>query len=268
MVLKSDKKDGDIMLFDSHAHYDDERFNEDRFEVIENAHKSGVAYILNAACHIASAKECIYLADKYEFIYAAVGIHPHEVEDLTEESMNTLFEIATNRKVVAIGEIGLDYYYDTAPRETQRYWFKRQIQVARELKLPVIVHDRDAHKDCMDIVKSEGAKEVGGVFHCYSGSVEMARELLENNFYVSVGGSLTFKNAKKLLEVVKELPLERLLIETDCPYLTPEPHRGKRNDSSYVKFVAQKVAEIKNMSIEEVENITMENAKRLFGIGR
>jgi TatD DNase family protein len=195
-----------------------------------------------------------------------VGVAPWQIECVSENTLDRIGQLAKEEKVVAIGEIGLDYYYDTAPREIQKHWFAQQINLARELQLPIIVHDRDAHQDSMNILKDNKANEVGGVFHCYSGSVEMAKELIDYNFYISVGGALTFKNAKKLVEVVRWVPMERLLIETDCPYLTPEPHRGKRNDSSYVRFVAEKVAQIKELSFEEVAEITLENAKKLFRI--
>lgn len=254
------------MLFDTHAHYDDEKFAEDRYEVIERAHQSGVSYIINAATNIKSCEDSLAFAHRYAYMYAAVGIHPHEIGDIDDDTLDKVAMFAKDDKVVAIGEIGLDYYYDTAPRESQRHWFARQIDLARELKLPIIVHDREAHQDSMEIIKQHKANEVGGVFHCYSGSVEMAKELLNHNFYISVGGSLTFKNAKKLVEVVKWIPMDKLLIETDCPYLTPEPHRGKRNDSSYVKFVAEKVAEIKEISFEKVAEVTLNNAKKLFKI--
>lgn len=252
------------MLFDTHAHYDDEKFELDRDDVIEKAYRSGVSYIINAATDIKSCEESLAFTSKYEYVYAAVGIHPHEVGKVDENTLSIIAQLAKEDKVVAIGEIGLDYYYDTAPREIQKHWFAQQINLARDLQLPIIVHDRDAHQDSMDIIKDNKANEVGGVFHCYSGSVEMAKELLNYNFYISVGGALTFKNAKKLVEVVRWIPMERLLIETDCPYLTPEPHRGKRNDSSYVRFVAEKVAQIKQLSFEEVAEVTLENAKKLF----
>ena len=254
------------MLFDTHAHYDDNRFNEDRYDVINRVHESGVAYILNASSDMASAVECISLTQEFDFVYAAVGIHPHNVTDINENTLIAIADFAKNPKVVAIGEIGLDYFYDNSPREVQRYWFSEQIELAKQINLPIIVHNRDAHEDTMKIIKAENAKTVGGILHCYSGSIEMARELLENNFYISVGGPVTFKNAKKIIEVVKFVPDDRLLIETDCPYLTPEPHRGKRNDSSYVKFVAERIAEIKGVTFEEIADITMRNAKALFKI--
>ncbi|HEX3028547.1 MAG TPA: TatD family hydrolase [Clostridia bacterium] len=254
------------MLFDTHSHYDDDRFNHDRYEAITKVHENGVSYIINAACNVASSVESISLAEKFDFVYAAVGVHPHNVEYMNESTLATIADFASKDKVVAIGEIGLDYFYDTSPREMQKYWFARQIHLSVELGLPIIVHDRNAHEDSLNAIKSEKAKTVGGVFHCFSGSVEMAKILLKNNFYIGVGGSLTFKNAKTAIEVVKYLPLDRLLIETDCPYLTPEPFRGKRNDSGYVKFVAEKVAEIKGVTFESIAEITSNNAKKLFKI--
>ena len=254
------------MLFDTHAHYDDERFNEDRYDVINKAHESGILYILNASSNIATAVESIALTQAFSFVYAAVGIHPHNVQQIKSDTIATLADFASDNKVVAIGEIGLDYYYDSSPREIQRHWFAMQISLARNLKLPIIVHNRDAHEDIMKVIKNENARDVGGVFHCYTGSIEMARELLNNNFLISIGGAVTFKNAKKLIEVVKYVPLDRLLIETDCPYLTPEPHRGKRNDSSYIRLVAEKIAEIRAIEFDEVAKVTTESAKKLFKI--
>lgn len=254
------------MLFDTHAHYDDSKFDKDRYEVIEKVHKSGVSYILNAACNISSSIDCIALAQEFDFLYAAVGVHPHNVSDLNDNTISTLADFANDSKVVAIGEIGLDYYYDNSPREIQKHWFARQIALARSMKLPIIVHDRDAHEDTMNTIKMEGAKSVGGVLHCYSGSVEMAREVLNNNFYISFGGAITFKNAVKSIEVAKYVPNDRVLIETDCPYLTPEPFRGKRNDSGMVRLIAEKIAQIKGLSFEEIADITTKNAKELFKI--
>lgn len=254
------------MLFDTHAHYDDERFDEDRDQVIRDAHESGVSLILNAGTNIPSARESIALSRKYDFVYAAVGIHPHEVAKTDDTTLPVLKELAGGQKVVAIGEIGLDYHYDFAPRDVQKQWFIQQIELARELKLPIIVHNREAHEDAMNIIKSAAAREVGGVFHCYSGSIEMTRELLNNNFYISIGGPVTFKNAKKSIELVRFIPEDRLLIETDCPYLTPEPYRGKRNHSGHVRLVAERIAEIKGIPLERIAALTLENGKRLFKI--
>ncbi|MCX7880872.1 MAG: TatD family hydrolase, partial [Ignavibacteria bacterium] len=211
-------------------------FNDDRSEVIMNAYNNGVKLIVNAASDVESSHTSIELAKKFDFIYAAVGVHPHEAEGFDDDTATIIERLSAENKVVAIGEIGLDYYYDNSPRERQKACFTRQIDIARNINMPIIVHDRDAHEDTLNIIKSENAKMIGGVLHCYTGSVEMAKELLKHNFYISVGGALTFKNARKTVEVVNYIPIDRLLIETDCPYLTPEPFRGKRNDSSYIKY--------------------------------
>lgn len=252
------------MFFDTHTHLDDERFDDDRHELIESIYKSGVTWMVNIGADLKSSKASVALVDQYDFIYAAVGVHPHDAASLKEADMDTLRELAAHKKVVAIGEIGLDYHYDNAPREMQKKWFRRQIELARELNLPYIVHDRDAHRDAMEVIKSTGY--YNGVFHCYSGSAEMAKELIDLGFYISFAGPLTFKNGKKPQEVAKEIPIEKIFIETDSPYLTPEPHRGKRNDSSYVRFVCEKLADIKGISLEEAARITKENGKNFFGI--
>ena len=254
------------MLFDTHAHYYDTQFDKDRSQVIERARQSGVDYILSVSSDVASSVENVTLTQNYDFIYAAVGVHPHNVIDLNNNIMSALTDFASYPKVVAIGEIGLDYFYDNSPREAQKIWFAKQISLARQLKLPIIVHDRDAHEDTLSIIKAENAKDIGGVFHCYSGSVEMARDVMNHNFMVSIAGPVTFKNANRLLEVVRFVPDDMLLIETDCPYLAPEPYRGQRNESAYVKLVAEKIAAIRGKSLEYIEQITTSNAKRLFGI--
>lgn len=254
------------MLFDTHAHYDDDKFETDRNYTIEKAYESGVSYIINAATDISSTIESISLAQEYEYVYAAVGTHPHHVEEMNEKSLELFADFASDPKVVAIGEIGLDYYYDNSPRELQRYWFAQQIKLALKLGLPIVIHDRDAHEDTMKIVKEERAWEAGGVFHCFSGSLETARELFKMGFYISLGGAVTFKNARRAVEVVESMPLDRLLLETDCPYMTPEPFRGKRNDSSRLFLVAEKIAAIRGVPVEEIAEITTQNAKRLFKI--
>ncbi len=254
------------MLFDSHAHYNDERFREDADEVLSSMNENNVGLIMNSCSDISEIPDILHLCEKYPFVYASVGVHPHEVENLKESDMNILREYSKNEKVKAIGEIGLDYFYDFSPRDLQKKWFRRQTELAKELKMPVIIHDRDAHKDCMDILRDCDIRDIGGVFHCYAGSVEMAREILDWGMYIAFGGSLTFKKSVKPKEVAAYVPLDRMVIETDCPYLTPEPHRGKRNSSLYIHYVAEKIAEIKNISVEEVENATYENAKRLFNI--
>lgn len=254
------------MLFDSHAHYDDERFNEDREEAIVAAHEAGIGYILNASSDRDSVVETLSLARKYHYIFGAIGIHPHNVEDIDENFISKLNSYACEPKVVAIGEIGLDYHYDFSPRELQKKWFARQIRLARELRLPIVVHSREASEDTLRIFKEESAMEVGGVLHCYTGSLEMAKNFLELDLYIGIGGAVTFKNAKRLLDVVRYIPQNRLLIETDCPYMTPEPHRGKRNDSRYVRLVAERIAELRGESYHEVEKYTTQNAKDLFKI--
>ena len=255
------------MLFDSHAHLNDERFDEDREELISSLNEKGVDLVVNPGACMKTSAESVELANKYDFIYAAVGVHPHDVKDLTEDDTQELKRMAIeNEKVVAIGEIGLDYYYDAEYKELQKKWFKRQIELANELKLPIIIHDRDAHQDTFEIIKNTKSPEIGCVLHCYSGNVELAKEYVKMGCYISIPGTVTFKNNKKTREVAKEIPLEYLLIETDSPYMAPEPHRGKRNDPSFVAFVADKIAQEKGISHENVCEATKENAKRLFNI--
>jgi len=254
------------MLFDTHAHLDDDRFDFDRDEVVRQCLETGVSLILNAGSNIGTSVKSIALAEKYEFIYAAVGVHPHDASDMDEETAGVLAALAENKKVKAIGEIGLDYHYDLSPRDIQKRRFAEQIDLARQLKLPVIIHDREAHQDVMDIFKKTRIKEVGGVLHSFSGSAEMALECLRLGLFISVSGPVTFNNARKTVEAVKEVPLDMLLIETDSPYLTPVPMRGKRNYPGYVRLVAEKIAEIKGITFEEVAQKTMENGKRLFRI--
>lgn len=254
------------MLFDSHAHYNDRRFNDDLDEVLSSMQENNVAMILNSCSNLEEIPYIFEICEKYPFIYASVGIHPHDAEGLSEQDMDRLIKYAENPKVKAIGEIGLDYFYDNSPRDLQRKWFMRQVEVAKQIKMPVIIHDRDAHKDCMDILRSADIRDIGGVFHCYSGSVEMAKEILDWGMYIAFGGSLTFKKSVRPVEAAKYVPLDRILIETDCPYLTPEPHRGKRNSSLYIHYVAEKLAEIKGVSVEEIESATFENGKKCFNI--
>ncbi|HEY8350030.1 MAG TPA: TatD family hydrolase [Clostridiales bacterium] len=254
------------MLFDTHAHLYDTQFAGDLDEVVSRAKENGVGYILTASENVASSVENITLTQKYDIFYAAVGIHPHNAVNQNNSIISVLKEFASYPKVVAIGEIGLDYYYDNSPRDVQKTWFAKQISLAGELKLPVIVHDRDAHEDTLNILKSEGARDVGGVLHCFSGSVEMAREVMELGFMISIAGPATFRNARKLPDVIRYVPDDMLLIETDSPYLAPEPHRGRRNEPAYVKFVAEKIAKIKGKPFEYICETTTANAKRLFGI--
>ena len=251
------------MYFDTHAHYDDEKFDADRDEVIENVRLSGVDYIVNNACSLESCITSVSLAEKYDFIYATVGIHPHDAENMTKETLSEIERLSHHKKVVAIGEIGLDYYYDNSPRDIQRHWFEKQLELAEKLEMPVTVHNRDAHADTLDILKKYN---VGGIIHCFSGSAEMAKILVDMGFYIAFGGSLTFKNSKNAVLSAEVVPTERLLIETDCPYLAPEGHRGKRNDSSLIGVACAKLAEIKGITNEEMAKITLENAKKVYRI--
>ena len=255
-----------MLLFDSHAHLDDGRFDNDREEVIRRARENGVKYILNPGADFSSSVKAVRLAEEHDMIYAAVGVHPHDVKDMDENTIKSLKALCNKDKVVAIGEIGLDFYYNNSPREAQIKWFERQIELSKEVKLPIIIHDRDAHGQVFEILARNNVEEFGCVLHCYSGSVELAREYTKRGIYISLAGPVTFKNAKKTYEVAREIPLEHLLIETDSPYLTPVPYRGKRNESAYVKHVAEKIAEAKGISYEEVAMQTTANAKRLFNI--
>ncbi len=250
------------MYFDTHAHFEDEKFDGIRDNLIEEMHSNGVDYIINIGSDIATSQKSIELAKKYDFIYAAVGVHPHEVENMTEADIDTLRKYAEYEKVVAIGEIGLDYYYDFSPRDKQRYWFERQLDLASELNMPVSIHSRDAAQETFDIIKNSSVRK--GVIHAYSGSVEMARDYIDMGFYIGVGGVVTFKNVKKLVDVVRFAPMERILLETDSPYLSPVPVRGTVNNSQNLKYVVNKISEIKQISPEIVCEITSQNAKGIF----
>lgn len=254
------------MFFDSHAHLDGSRFNKDRKQVIENAKDNGISYIMNPGADFETSVRAVELASQYDMIYAAVGVHPHDVKDMDDITLELLKGLSRKDKVMAIGEIGLDFYYDNSPRELQRQWFRRQIQLAHEVNLPIIIHSRDADEEVLNILKDEKAFNTGVVLHCFSGSAELARQYVKLGAYISMAGPVTYKNARKAVEVVKAIPLEYLFIETDSPYLTPEPHRGKRNEPALVKHVAEKIAEIKEISIEEVGIKTTENTKKFFGI--
>lgn len=253
------------MIFDSHAHYNDKAFDSDRDEILSSMRGSNIEYIMNACSSLDEMDDILALCEKYDGVYGAVGIHPECAVACGVEIERAIKEFAKNEKIKAIGEIGLDYYWDTVSRDVQKQCFDFQLSVGEELHMPVIIHDREAHKDSLDIVSSH--KGIEGVFHCFSGSREMAREVLGLGLYIAFGGSLTFKNNVKTVEVAKYVPLDRIVIETDCPYLTPVPYRGKRNSSLYLPYVIEKIAEIKEISPEEVEIATFENAKRLFKIG-
>ncbi|MBQ1375521.1 MAG: TatD family hydrolase [Clostridia bacterium] len=253
------------MLFDTHAHYDDRKFDEDRDALLSSMPEHGISLILNPGCDPESSKKAVELSEKYPFMYAAVGTHPHEAEAATEEDMALYAELSKHEKVMAIGEIGLDYYYDMSPRDIQKKWLDRQLSLAGELSLPVIIHEREAAQDVFQAIKRHAPK-VRGVYHCYSGSYEMAREIMKLGYYISFTGSITFANAHKLREVVKKVPLERIMIETDSPYLTPAPYRGRRNDSTRVHLVAEMIAELHGVTYETVAETAMKNGKELFGI--
>lgn len=257
------------MLFDTHAHYDDSRFDEDRDTLLASMPEHDVGLILNPGCDLESSLKAVEYAKKYEFIYAAVGIHPENIETGWESELEEIKTLAQSEsKTRAIGEIGLDYHWEKEERgrAVQQVVFRRQMELARELGLPVIVHDREAHGDCLEITRR--FPEVKGVYHCFAGSVEMARELVNLGYFISFTGVITFKNARKAIEVIKDIPLEHLMIETDSPYMAPEPYRGRRNSSLYVRRIAEKIAEIKGLTLSEVEHATTENGKRLFGIVR
>ena len=254
------------MLIDSHAHLDDRRFDKDRDKLIKSFKKSGIDLIINPGADISSSIKAVSLSEEYENIYAAVGVHPHSAKEMDESSINILKSFTDRDKVIAIGEIGLDFYYDNSPRDIQRQRFREQLNLAKEVDLPVIIHTRDAAQETFEILKEAQDGKLEGVLHCYSGSVEMALEYIKLGFYISLAGPVTFKNARVSKEVAKAVPLEKLLIETDAPYLTPEPHRGKRNEPLFVRYVAGTIAELRGISFDEVAKQTSENAKKLFRI--
>ena len=252
------------MLFDSHAHLNDEAFDQDRPELLETFRDAGVGLVMNAGCSLASSREGIALAEAYPWIYCSVGTHPDTADEVNEEVLEVYRQMCSHPKVKAIGEIGLDYYYETIHRDAQMRAFRMQMQLAEELDMPVIVHERDAHEDGMSIVKE--FPKVKGVFHCYSGSAEMARQLVDMGWYIGFTGVLTFKNARKAVETAASIPLERILLETDCPYMAPEPYRGKRNHPGYLPKMAEKLAQIRGIPVEKAIRATTENAKRLYRI--
>ncbi|MDT8717273.1 TatD family hydrolase [Clostridium sp. 19966] len=255
----------DIKIFDSHAHYDDEKFDEDREKVIEAIQKSGVIGVLNCGASYAGAKKSAELANTYDMFYAAIGIHPENAYELNEEVLNEFRLLAQNPKIRAVGEIGLDYYYEeNPPRDIQKQAFINQMKLAEELKLPVVIHDRDAHEDTLNIIKQ--FPKVNGVVHCFSGSVEFAKQCLKEGYYIGITGVVTFKNAKKIVEVVREVPMDKILVETDCPYMAPTPNRGKRNQSDYIIYVMEKIAEIKEVTVEEISSNTIKNVKNLLNL--
>ncbi len=253
------------MIYETHTHFDDKAFDADRDDAIKAAMAAGVARFVNVASSMESSRTSLDLAHTYPEFLAAVGVHPEECADLTEADMELLRTYTEDENVVAIGEIGLDYYWDEPARDIQKKWFVRQIALAGCVRLPLIIHSRDAAEDTYDILRAEKADEIGGIMHCFSYSKEMAAKFLDMGFYIGVGGVITFKNGRKLREVVEYVPLEKIVVETDSPYMAPHPNRGKRNTSEYLPYVVEEIAKVKGISKEEVEEITYNNAKRLFG---
>ncbi|WP_026673693.1 TatD family hydrolase [Alkalihalobacterium bogoriense] len=254
------------MLFDTHVHLNADQFKDDIVTVIERAKDAGVHNMVVVGFDEITINRALELVEKYDWLYAAVGWHPVDAIDFNEQYLNWLEQLSSHPKVVALGEMGLDYYWDKSPKDVQKEVFRKQIQLAKKVKLPIIIHNREASEDIVTILKEENAQEVGGIMHCFSGSLETAKQCLQMNFHISFGGPVTFKNAKKPKEIAKQIPLDKLLIETDCPYLAPHPYRGKRNEPAYVKLVAEQIAELREMSVEELAKITTANAKKLFGI--
>jgi len=252
------------MYFDTHAHYDDRRFDSDRQTLLEGLSGHGITHVVNPGSNLKNSRKAVELAKAYPFLYAAVGVHPHDSRTMDERSIGTLEALSRHPKVVAIGEIGLDYHYDNSPRDVQRVYFREQMDLARRLGLPVIIHEREATADALEIVADY--KDLTGVFHCFSGSVETAKVLLDQGWYLSFTGVITYKNARKSHEVIRYMPRDRIMIETDAPYLSPIPHRGQRNSSLYLPYVAQAVAELLEISLEEAAHLTMGNGKRCFGL--
>lgn len=254
------------MIFDSHAHYDDAQFDDDRMDVLSHLKDAGVAKVVNISNGWDDLLKTLELIKQVPFLYGTVGIHPCKVSELNDERMEQMRDFCSGDKIVAVGEIGLDYYWMSDPKEVQKEWFIRQLRLAKEVNLPVVIHSRDASQDTFDIMKAEHAGTTGGVIHCYSGSVEMAREYVKMGYFLGIGGVVTFKNSKTLKKVAAEIPLGHIVIETDCPYLAPTPYRGKRNSSAYLPMVVEEIARLRGISPEEVERVTYENAMRLYSI--
>ncbi len=258
------------MLIDTHTHLDDPRYDADREAMIQRAREAGVDTFVTIGCDLATSRAAVALADRHADVYATIGVHPHEAKRIEDDWYNELRRLAEHPKVVAYGEIGLDYHYNHSAPEQQRARFREQVSVARELGLPIVIHTREAQDDTITILKEENAKEVGGVFHCFSGDARLAKDALDLGFFLSFSGVITFQNATMLRDILKTVPLDRILIETDCPYLTPVPYRGKRNEPAYVRMVAEKIADLQGSAtpsrVEDVGRMTSENARRLFKI--
>ena len=255
-----------MKIFDTHAHYDDRAFQDDRDALLKSLSLDGVEYVVNIGCSMDSSRKNIDFVKQYDFLYGTVGVHPDDVAHLTDHDMIELAQLSRQEKIVGIGEIGLDYHYDDVDKACQKQWFAAQLCVAKKEKLPVVIHSRDAAKDTLDLMKAEKAEEIGGVIHCFSYGVEMAREYLNMGYYIGIGGVVTFKNGKKLKEVAAYTPLDRILLETDAPYLAPTPFRGKRNCSGYLTYVAQEIAQIKGIDVEMVYETTYHNALTMYGM--
>lgn len=256
-----------MRIFETHAHYDDRAFDDDRDFLLKQMNRDGVEYIVEIGCSMDNSRRIVELVKQYDFLYGTVGVHPDDIDELTEKDMRELEELSKQEKILAIGEIGLDYHYDGIDKELQKKWFTAQLEVAKHQNLPVVIHSRDAAKDTLDIMKAEHHGQTPGVIHCFSYGVDMAREYLNMGYYIGVGGVVTFKNGKKLKEVVEYTPLERIVLETDAPYLAPVPYRGKRNCSGYLTYVAEEIAALKNVPVEEVYETTFRNAQMLYGNG-
>lgn len=254
------------MLFETHTHLNDKQFDEDREQVIKRAVEAGISYILNIGYNRETIPSSIQLAETYPFFYTSVGWHPQDAISCTAEDLQWLHSLTKHPKVVAIGEIGLDYYWDTSPKEVQHEVFKKQIRLAKEVKLPIIIHNRDADEDVVRILQEEQAEEVGGVMHCFSGDTTLMETCISLNFSIGIGGPVTFKNRPLLKEVASRVPLDRLLLETDSPYLAPHPYRGKRNETAYVRLVAEEITRLRGMTVQELAQVTTQNAKKLFQI--
>ena len=252
------------MYFDTHAHYDDKRFDDDRDTLLGSMPENGVSLILNSASSLRSARFCIELADRFSFVYASAGVHPHDSKSMSDGTVFELERLLAHPKVLAVGEIGLDYHYDFSPRDVQRKRFREQMELARKTGKPVIIHERESIQDTLGIVSE--FRDLSGVFHCFSGSWETAKTILDLGWYLSFTGVITFKNARKSIEVLEKMPTDRILIETDCPYLAPEPRRGRRNSSLLLPFICEKVAQVRGITVDEAAALTMENGKRFFGI--
>lgn len=252
------------MIFETHAHYEDRAFDDDREDLLNSLSKNNIEYVVNISSAIETVKQSIDLAESYEYIYASVGIHPQETKSMDEDKLLWLKEMAKHKKVVAIGEIGLDYYWDTTDPKTQKLWFEKQMDMAKDLAKPLVIHSRDAANDTFNMIKDAKVEDIGGVMHCFGYGVEQARRYLNMGFYLGIGGVVTFTNGRKLKEVVSYAPIDQLVVETDCPYLSPVPYRGKRNSSLYLPYILKEIATIKDMDYDTVVKITNKNAKNLY----